>query len=118
MTTVERASNAAPPQQPSEAGLPEPDSRGSLRIHDRVVEKVAGYAVTTVPDAAAAPRRVLGMTVGAPRPDDEAAKVTVTVHGDSATVSATVAVGWPSRSGRWPLSWARESATTSPGTPG
>ena len=35
------------------------------------------------------------MTVGAPRPDDEAAKVTVTVHGDSVTVSATVAVGWP-----------------------
>lgn len=95
MTTVERASNSAPPQQPSEAGLPEPDSRGSLRIHDRVVEKVAGHAVTTVPDAAAAPRRVLGMTVGAPRPDDEAAKVTVTVHGDSVTVSATVAVGWP-----------------------
>jgi uncharacterized alkaline shock family protein YloU len=95
MTTVERASNSAPPQEPSEAGLPEPDSRGSLRIHDRVVEKVAGHAVTTVPDAAAAPRRVLGMTVGAPRPDDEAAKVTVTVHGDSVTVSATVAVGWP-----------------------
>lgn len=95
MTTVERASDSAPPQQPSEAGLPEPDSRGSLRIHDRVVEKVAGHAVTTVPDAAAAPRRVLGMTVGAPRPDDEAAKVTVTVHGDSVTVSATVAVGWP-----------------------
>jgi uncharacterized alkaline shock family protein YloU len=95
MTTVERPSNSAPPRQPSETGLPEPDSRGSLWIHDRVVEKVAGHAVTTVPDAAAAPRRVLGMTVGAPRPEDEAAKVTVTVHGDSVTVSATVTVGWP-----------------------
>ena len=67
MTTVERAWKSVPPRQPSEAGMPEPDSRGSLRIHDRVVEKVAGHAVTTVPDAAAAPRRVLGMTVGAPR---------------------------------------------------
>ena len=95
MTTAERAWNSAPLRQPSEAGLPEPDSRGSLRIHDRVVEKVAGYAVTTLPDAAAAPRRVLGI-VGARRPDDEAAKVTATVHGDSVSVSATVAVNWPS----------------------
>jgi uncharacterized alkaline shock family protein YloU len=61
-----------------------------------VVEKVAGHAVTTIPDAAAAPRRVLGMTVGAPRPDDEAAKVTAAVYGDSVTVTATVAVSWPS----------------------
>ena len=96
MTTVERTWMSVPPRQPSDAGLPEPDSRGSLRIHDRVVEKVAGHAVTTVPDAAAAPRRVLGMSVGAPRRDDEAAKVTATVHGDSVTVSATVAVNWPS----------------------
>jgi uncharacterized alkaline shock family protein YloU len=96
MTTVEGARNSAPPRQPSGAGLPEPDSRGSLRIHDRVVEKVAGHAVTTVPGAAAAPRRVLGMTVGAARPDDEAAKVTATVYVDSVTVAATVAVSWPS----------------------
>ena len=96
MTTAERSWNSVPPRQSAEAGLPEPDSRGSLRIHDRVVEKVAGYAVTTLPDAAAAPRRVLGMTVGAPRPDDEAAKVTATVYGDSVSVSATVAVSWPS----------------------
>jgi uncharacterized alkaline shock family protein YloU len=96
MTTVERAGNSAPPRHPSEVALPEPDSRGSLRIHDRVVEKVAGHAVTTIPDAAAAPRRVLGMSVGAARPDDQAAKVTATVHGDSVTVAATVAVSWPS----------------------
>jgi uncharacterized alkaline shock family protein YloU len=118
MTTVERASNSAAPQQPSEAGLPEPDSRGSLRIHDRVVEKVAGHAVTTVPDAAAAPRRVLGMTVGAPRPDHEAAKVTVTVHGDSVTVSATVAVSWPCPIRQVAAQLGRGSVTTSPSTPG
>jgi uncharacterized alkaline shock family protein YloU len=92
MTTVQRDPGTMPP---AAAGLPEPDVRGGLRIHDRVVEKVAGYAVTTVPGAAAAPRRLLGMTVGASRPDDEAAKVTATVHGDSVTVAATVAVGWP-----------------------
>jgi uncharacterized alkaline shock family protein YloU len=96
MTTAERGGAKFQARQPSEAGLPEPESRGTLRIHDRVVEKVAGHAVTTIPDAAAAPRRVLGMTVSAARPDDEAAKVTATVHGDSVTVAATVAVSWPS----------------------
>ena len=96
MTTTERGGAEFDARQPSEPGLPEPESRGSLRIHDRVVEKVAGHAVTTIPDAAAAPRRVLGMTVSAARPDDEAAKVTATVHGDSVTVAATVAVSWPS----------------------
>ena len=96
MTTTERGGAEFDARQPSEPGLPEPESRGSLRIHDRVVEKVAGHAVTTIPDAAAAPRRVLGMTVGAARPDDEAAKVTATVYGDSVTVAATVAVSWPS----------------------
>jgi len=96
MTTAERGGAEFDARQPSEAGLPEPESRGSLRIHDRVVEKVAGHAVTTIPDAAAAPRRVLGMNVGAARPDDEAAKVTATVYGDSVTVAATVAVSWPS----------------------
>lgn len=96
MTTAERGGAEFEARQPSEAGLPEPESRGTLRIHDRVVEKVAGHAVTTIPDAAAAPRRVLGMTVSAARPDDEAAKVTATVHGDSVTVAATVAVSWPS----------------------
>ena len=96
MTTAERGGAEFEARQPSEAGLPEPESRGSLRIHDRVVEKVAGHAVTTIQDAAAAPRRVLGMTVGVARPDDEAAKVTATVYGDSVTVAATVAVSWPS----------------------
>ena len=96
MTTAESGGAEFEARQPSEAGLPEPESRGSLRIHDRVVEKVAGHAVTTIQDAAAAPRRVLGMTVGVARPDDEAAKVTATVYGESVTVAATVAVSWPS----------------------
>lgn len=32
-----------------------PEERGRLAVDDRVVEKVAGYAVTFVTDAAAAP---------------------------------------------------------------
>ena len=41
-----------------------PEERGRLTVADRVVEKVAGYAVTFVMDAAAAPRRVLGVNIG------------------------------------------------------
>lgn len=68
--------------------------RGSLTIADRVIERVAGYAVTQVEGAAAAPRRVLGITVGDARPDDEAA-VKARVDGRTATVEATISVEWP-----------------------
>lgn len=79
------------------AGLPvlgEPSERGRLTIEDRVVERVAGYAVTLVPDAAAAPRRVLGVNVGHSRPQDQA-HVSAEVTGSTATVHATIAVRWP-----------------------
>ena len=49
---------------PSSARRARPEERGRLTVDDRVVEKVAGHAVTFVPDAAAAPRRLLGMNVG------------------------------------------------------
>jgi uncharacterized alkaline shock family protein YloU len=71
-----------------------PEERGRLRVDDRVVEKVAGYAVTFVTDAAAAPRRVLGVSFGEARPDD-AASVRAQVRDDIASVHATVAVRWP-----------------------
>jgi uncharacterized alkaline shock family protein YloU len=45
-----------------------PDERGRLTVDDRVVEKVAGHAVTLITDAAAAPRRVLGVKVRWPKP--------------------------------------------------
>lgn len=78
------------------AGQPlgDPSERGSLTVADRVVERVAGYAVTLVPDAVAAPRRVLGLNVGESRPDSSA-HVTAHVHGSTASVEATVAVRWP-----------------------
>ena len=71
-----------------------PEDRGSLSIADRAVERVAGFAATQVDGAAAAPRRLLGISVGESRPDAEAA-VRATVDGSVATVEATIAVSWP-----------------------
>jgi uncharacterized alkaline shock family protein YloU len=71
-----------------------PEERGRLTIADSVVEKVAGHAVTFIADAAAAPRRVLGVNLGGARPDD-AAIVHVQVHGDVASVEVAIAVRWP-----------------------
>jgi uncharacterized alkaline shock family protein YloU len=67
---------------------------GRLDVSDRVVEKVAGHAVTLVPDAASAPRRVLGLNVGQAHPED-AASVTAEVQDGTASVKATIAVRWP-----------------------
>jgi uncharacterized alkaline shock family protein YloU len=74
--------------------LPDAAVRGSLTIADRVVERVAGYAVTQVDGAGAAPRRLLGINVGEARADT-AASVTARVEGRTATVSAAVAISWP-----------------------
>jgi uncharacterized alkaline shock family protein YloU len=67
---------------------------GRLDVSDRVVEKVAGHAVTLVADAAAAPRRVLGLNLGEADPE-EAAGVSAEVQGGIASVKATIAVRWP-----------------------
>lgn len=71
-----------------------PEERGRLTVDDRVVEKVAGYAVRFVADAAAAPRRVLGVKIGEARPDD-AASVQAQVQDDIASVHVAIAVRWP-----------------------
>jgi uncharacterized alkaline shock family protein YloU len=76
------------------AGRVLPQERGRLTVHDRVVEKVAGYAVTFVTDAAAAPRRLLGVNIGRARPDD-AASVQAQVQDDIATVQVAIAMRWP-----------------------
>lgn len=79
------------------AGLPElpaAGGRGSLAIAERVVERVAGYAVTQVEGASAAPRRLLGVQVGQARAEEEAS-VTAQVDGNRGTVRATVAIAWP-----------------------
>lgn len=92
------ASVAAPDAGPAPtADLSVPDDaeeRGSLSIDDRVVERVAGYAVSLVPGAAAPPHRVLGVNVGDADADGDA-RVRARVDGDTAVVEATIAVGWP-----------------------
>ena len=92
-TTTGEPQPTAPPPTTAPSST-EPDERGTLRIADRVVERVAGYAVTQVPDATAAPRRMLGRTMGRPDADDRA-KVRAEVHGGTANVHATIAVQWP-----------------------
>lgn len=71
-----------------------PEERGRLTVNDRVVEKVAGYAVTLVTDAAAAPRRMLGLNIGKARLDD-AASVHAQVNDDIASARVAIAVRWP-----------------------
>ncbi len=89
---------AAPDLQADNGGvspeLGDPADRGTLEVADRVIERVAGYAVTQVEGATAAPRRVLGINVGDVPPDKEAS-VDARVDGRTATVDATVAIGWP-----------------------
>lgn len=74
--------------------LPEAAERGSLTVAEKVVERVAGHAITQIPGAGAAPRRLLGVTVGEARPDTEAT-VTARVDGHTAVLKAVVAIAWP-----------------------
>lgn len=92
--TADDTGRTAEPTSAATDELPTAEDRGSLVILDRVVARVAGYAVTLVDHAIAAPRRVLGVNVGESRPD-AAAHVTARVQGASATVTATIAVVWP-----------------------
>jgi uncharacterized alkaline shock family protein YloU len=79
---------------PPAADLAPVAERGGLSVADRVVEKVASFAVTTVPDAAAAPRRMLGVNVGESH-EEGLPSVEARVSGDVATVRARIAVRWP-----------------------
>lgn len=88
-TRIGQPTGGAAAAAPDDAG-----ERGGLTIADRVVERVAGHAAASVSGAGAAPRRVLGLTVGDARPDADAA-VQARVDGHTATVEATVAVEWP-----------------------
>ncbi|PFG38943.1 putative alkaline shock family protein YloU [Georgenia soli] len=94
MTTDTLPGPAGATAQRTGGSLPDPADRGELRVADRVVERVAGYAVTLVPDAAAAPRRVLGVKVG-DADTEEAANVTAHVYGTTASIEVIIAVRWP-----------------------
>ncbi len=68
--------------------------RGTTKISDRVVEKIAQQAVREIDLATGAPRSVLGVSLGS---DDEEhdARVDAHVDGSLVTVAVTMAVRWP-----------------------
>ncbi len=74
--------------------MKEADERGTLTIDDRVVERLAGYAVSQVPGTAAAPRRVLGVAVGDGERDRDV-QVDARIDGESAVLKTALAVRWP-----------------------
>jgi uncharacterized alkaline shock family protein YloU len=99
-TAVSTAVDDRPTGVPLAAGtgsrypeLGDPAERGNLTIADKVVERIAGHAVTQVEGASAAPRRLLGVPLGSDRPDQ--ASVDARVDGRTVTIDATVAIGWP-----------------------
>lgn len=98
---VSSSEEAAPGDRSTGELLPvleDPADRGTLSLDDRVVQRVAGHAVTLVDGAGAAPRRVLGITVGESRADGEAS-VDARIDGRTATIDATVAIAWPASVG-------------------
>jgi uncharacterized alkaline shock family protein YloU len=95
--TVDDRPTGVPPAAATGSPYPElgdPAERGSVSIADRVVERIAGHAVSQVEGASAAPRRLLGVALGGDRSDKEAS-VNARVDGSIVTVDATVAVGYP-----------------------
>lgn len=70
------------------------ENRGSLKIADRVVEKVAGAAAVEVEHVTGVPRRVLGQTLGKVKADSQA-RASAKVDGSVVSVSVTVAVEYP-----------------------
>ena len=88
MTGLELAGEQAPVE------LPPAGERGSLTIADRVVEKVAAYAVTEVDLATGAPRRLLGQALGA-TDEERPARADARVDGSLVLVDVTLAVRWP-----------------------
>lgn len=74
--------------------MSEADERGTLTIDDRVVERLASYAVSQVPGTAAAPRRVLGVAVGDGDRDRDV-QVDARIDGGTAVLETALAIRWP-----------------------
>lgn len=70
------------------------EDRGTTRIEDRVVEKVAAQALAEVENATGTARRVLGLTLRATTPDS-AADVTARIDGPTGTMELTMTVIYP-----------------------
>ncbi len=78
---------------PPGAGRP-PEERGTTRIADRVLERIAGRALTEVEHAGGVARRVLGVPLAADDPT-MAPRVEAHVDGHLAQMRMTVSVLYP-----------------------
>lgn len=76
------------------SGLPAPEARGTTRIADKVVERIAARAVSEVDRATGAPRVVLGQTLGSTTEKTDA-RVSAQVDGEVVMVDVAMAVQWP-----------------------
>lgn len=70
--------------------LPPPEERGSLRIDQAVVRKVARHSADQVPGTTTAPRRLAGVGVGA-----QGTGVKVTASGDDVELALELALRYP-----------------------
>lgn len=76
------------------SGLPAPEARGTTRIADKVVERIAARAVSEVARATGAPRVVFGQTLGSTTEKTDA-RVSAQVDGEVVMVDVAMAVQWP-----------------------
>lgn len=67
------------------------DDRGTTEVTGRVVERIAGRALTEVDDIAGVPRRLLGVPLG----HEPAARASAWVDGRIATITLRVSVVYP-----------------------
>jgi uncharacterized alkaline shock family protein YloU len=75
--------------------LPEPESRGTTHIADKVVERIAARAVSEIDGATGAPRVILGQTLGSTT-EKTSARASAQVDGDTVMIDVAMAVQWPS----------------------
>lgn len=72
----------------------DPGARGRLHIADRVVERVAGHAVSGVDSATGARRQLLGHSLGA-TDEQTRPRVAAEVNGEVVAVRVSLSVAWP-----------------------
>lgn len=95
MTAVTNAVAGAP-------GQPTHEELGRLHIHDRVVEKIAGWAAREIAEAGSAAPRLLGRSLpgagrfGIRRTDlDAAANASAQIEGSATRIELSISVRWP-----------------------
>ncbi|WP_214410650.1 Asp23/Gls24 family envelope stress response protein [Sphaerisporangium fuscum] len=92
--------NTAPVPEPGRAGTPPagatlPEKRGTTRIADRVLERIAARAVTEVDQVGGAAPRLLGVPLGRGAPPAAAPRVSARVEGRLAVVHVALSATYP-----------------------